>query len=67
MKLVTHHFPLVFRTHNLPSCLADKLDALLARGHTKGHDAYDLAWFLTQPERLLDRELLLGEIARGEG
>jgi hypothetical protein len=50
-RLVTRHFPIVFRAHDLPSCMAGKVHALLTRGHTKGRDLFDLAWFLTHPGR----------------
>ena len=50
-RLVTRHFPIVFRAHDLASCMAGKLHALLTRGHAKGRDVYDLAWFMTHPAR----------------
>lgn len=48
-RLVTRHFPIVFRAHDLASCLAGKVYAILARGHTKGRDLFDLGWYLTHP------------------
>lgn len=50
-RLVTRHFPIVFLCHDLASCLAGKIHALLSRGHTKGRDLYDLAWYLTHADR----------------
>lgn len=50
-RLVTRHFPIVVRAHDLASCMAGKAHALLARGHTKGRDLFDLAWYLTHPAR----------------
>ena len=48
-RLVTRHFPISFRAHDLSSCLAGKIHALLARRYTKGRDLFDLAWYLTHP------------------
>ncbi len=50
-RLITRHFPLSFRVHDLSSCMAGKIHALLTRPYTKGRDLYDLAWYLTRPER----------------
>lgn len=50
-RLVTRHFPMVFRAHDLRSCMAGKVHALLTRPYTKGRDLFDLAWYLTHPER----------------
>ena len=50
-RLVTRYFPLAIRCHDLPSCMAGKIHALLSRGHTKGRDLFDLAWYLTHPDR----------------
>jgi predicted nucleotidyltransferase component of viral defense system len=51
-RLVTRHFPIVFRAHDLCSCMAGKVHAVLARRWTKGRDLFDLAWYVTRPERL---------------
>ena len=50
-RLVTRHFPVVFRVHDLRSCMAGKVHAVLARRWTKGRDLFDLAWYLTRPDR----------------
>ena len=50
-RLMTLHFPISFRVHDLSSCMAGKIHALLCRQYTKGRDLYDLSWYLTQPER----------------
>lgn len=50
-RLITRHFPISFRVHDLGSCMAGKIHALLSRPYTKGRDLYDLAWYLTRPER----------------
>lgn len=48
-------------THDLPSLMAGKLHAIMARPYTKGRDWYDLAWYLgrrTEPNlALLDAAL----------
>ena len=49
-RLVTRHFPVMFLAHDLSSCMAGKVLAILVRGHTKGRDLYDLGWYLTNPE-----------------
>jgi len=63
-RLVTRHFPIVFRAHDLASCMAGKLHALFARGHAKGRDVYDLGWFLTHPQRPEPNLALLGNAWR---
>jgi predicted nucleotidyltransferase component of viral defense system len=49
-RLVTRHFPVMFLAHDLSSCMAGKVLAILTRGHTKGRDLYDLGWYLTDPD-----------------
>jgi len=51
-RLITRHFPISFRVHDLSSCMAGKIHALFSRPYTKGRDLYDLSWYLTRPERL---------------
>lgn len=48
-RMVTRHFPVMFLAHDLSSCMAGKVLAILIRGHTKGRDIYDLGWYLTNP------------------
>jgi len=50
-RLVTRHFPVNLRVHDLGSCLSGKIHALLARRYAKGRDLFDLAWYLTHPDR----------------
>jgi predicted nucleotidyltransferase component of viral defense system len=50
-RLITRHFPISFRVHDLGSCMAGKIHALLCRRYTKGRDLFDLAWYLTRPDR----------------
>jgi len=50
-RLITRHFPISFRVHDLSSCMAGKIHALLSRPYTKGRDLYDLSWYLTRRER----------------
>ncbi len=51
-RLITRHFPISFRVHDLSSCMAGKIHALLSRRYTKGRDLFDLSWYLTRPDRL---------------
>ena len=50
-RLITRHFALGFRAHDLASCMAGKAHAVLARRYTKGRDLFDLCWYLTRPDR----------------
>ena len=50
-RLVTRHFPITLRVHDLASCMAGKVHALLARRYAKGRDLFDLSWYLTRPDR----------------
>ena len=50
-RLITRHFPISFRVHDLRSCMAGKIHALLSRRYTKGRDLFDLSWYLTRPDR----------------
>ncbi len=50
-RLITKYFPISFRVHDLSSCMAGKIHALLSRRYTKGRDLFDLAWYLTRPDR----------------
>jgi len=50
-RLITRHFTIGFRVHDLASCLAGKAHALLSRRTTKGRDLFDLCWYLTRPDR----------------
>jgi predicted nucleotidyltransferase component of viral defense system len=50
-RLITRHFPITFRVHDLSSCMAGKIHALLARRYAKGRDLFDLVWYLTRPDR----------------
>jgi predicted nucleotidyltransferase component of viral defense system len=59
-RLITRHFPITFRVHDLRSCMAGKIHALLSRRYTKGRDLFDLAWYLTRPDRPSPNFELLG-------
>lgn len=50
-RLITRHFPISFRVHDLSSCMAGKIHALLSRRYAKGRDLFDLSWYLTRPDR----------------
>lgn len=66
-RLITRHFPITFRVHDLSSCMAGKVHALLARRHAKGRDLFDLAWYLTRPDRPSPNfELLRNALAQTE-
>lgn len=58
-RLVTRHFPISFRVHDLSSCMAGKIHALLSRRYTKGRDLFDLCWYLTRSDRPTPNFLLL--------
>ncbi len=63
-RLVRRHASLRLHHHDQASLLAGKLHALLCRPWTKGRDAYDLVWYLSDPTwpppnlRLLNSALL---------
>lgn len=59
-RLITRHFPITFRVHDLSSCMAGKIHALLARRYAKGRDLFDLAWYLTRPDSPSPNFELLG-------
>ena len=44
-SVITRHFTFVIRHHDLPSLMAGRLHALLARGYPKGRDWFDLVWY----------------------
>jgi len=50
-RLITRHFPISFRVHDLSSCMAGKIHAFLSRRYAKGRDLFDLSWYLTRPDR----------------
>lgn len=58
-RLVTRPFPVMFLAHDLSSCMAGKVLAVLTRGHTKGRDIYDLGWYLTRPDHPVPNLTLL--------
>ncbi len=59
-RLITRHFPITFRVHDLSSCMAGKIHAVLARSYAKGRDLFDLVWYLTRPDRPSPNFELLG-------
>lgn len=64
-RLITRHFPMTFRVHDLGSCLAGRIHAVLARQYAKGRDLFDLAWYLTRPDHPLPNfELLENALAQ---
>lgn len=57
--LVHRFFPVSLRHHDLPSLLAGKLHAILARRWAKGRDWFDLVWYLTEHAGLEPNLVLL--------
>ena len=48
--LINRHFLVALLHYDIPSLMAGKLHALLARPYTKGRDIYDLLWYLSLPD-----------------
>ena len=44
-ETITRHFLFALRHHDLPSLMAGKVHALIARPYSKGRDWYDLLWY----------------------
>ncbi len=57
--VVNRHFLVALQHHDLPSLMAGKLHALLARPYTKGRDVYDLLWYLSRTEPTVPNIALL--------
>jgi predicted nucleotidyltransferase component of viral defense system len=47
-EVITRRLMFVVRRHDLPSLMAGKIHALLARAYPKGRDWYDLVWYLSK-------------------
>ncbi len=47
-RVVTRHLSFLLQHYDLPSLLAGKIHAVLARKYAKGRDWYDLVWYLSQ-------------------
>ena len=58
-SVVTRQFTFVVRHHDLPSLMAGKLHALLARGYPKGRDWFDLVWYRSRRPPVEPNALLL--------
>ena len=58
-SLVQRFFPIALVHHDLPSLMAGKLHALLARPWPKGRDWYDLVWYLTAHKHLQPNQGML--------
>jgi Uncharacterized conserved protein len=64
-RLVNRHMIFAVRHHDLPSLMAGKIHALLARPYAKGRDWYDLVWYRTQrPPVRPNEELLKAALAQ---
>ena len=59
--VVNRHFLVALQHHDLPSLMAGKLHALLARPYTKGRDVYDLLWYLSRTEPTVPNIVLLND------
>jgi hypothetical protein len=56
---------MTFWVHDLGSCMAGKIHAVLARRYAKGRDLFDLAWYLTRSDHPLPNfELLANALAQ---
>ena len=58
-RIVNRHFLIAFRHHNLPSLMAGKIHALIARSYSKGRDWYDLVWYCSKSPRVEPNGVLL--------
>jgi len=47
-RVVTRHVTFLLQYYDMPSLLAGKLHAAIARKYAKGRDWYDLVWYLSQ-------------------
>jgi len=58
-RLVTRQMTFLLQYYDLPSLLAGKLHAVIARKYAKGRDWYDLVWYLSQRPPVIPNVLLL--------
>ena len=58
-RVVTRHVTFLLQHYELPSLLAGKLHAAIARKYAKGRDWYDLMWYLSQRPPVAPNLLLL--------
>lgn len=58
-RLVTRQMTFLLQYYDLPSLLAGKLHAVIARKYAKGRDWYDLVWYLSQRPPVIPNLLLL--------
>lgn len=67
-RVVNRHFLVAFRHHDLPSLMAGKVHALIARTYPKGRDWYDLLWYRSRSPRIEPNvELLQAALDQTEG
>ena len=67
-RAVHRHFLVAFRHHDLPSQMAGKVHALIARPYPKGRDWYDLLWYgARRPGVEPNLRLLQAALAQTEG
>ena len=67
-RVVNRHFLVAFRHHDLPSLMAGKVHALVARSYPKGRDWYDLLWYRSRSPRIEPNlQLLQAALDQTEG
>lgn len=67
-RVVNRHFLVAFRHHDLPSLMAGKVHALIARSYPKGRDWYDLLWYRSRsPRTEPNLQLLQAALDQTEG
>jgi len=59
VEIITRHFLLTVRHHDLPSLMAGKVHALWTRPYPKGRDWYDLIWYRSQRPAVAPNLVLL--------
>lgn len=67
-QVVTRHMTFVAHHHDLPSLMAGKVHALIARGYAKGRDWYDLVWYRShRPPMIPNLDLLQNALDQTHG
>ncbi len=66
-SVVSRHFALSLRHHDLASSMAGKLHAVFSRPFVKGRDLYDLLWYVTKPEKTEPNLLFLNNALQQTG
>lgn len=67
-RILTRHATFMLQFYDMPSLLAGKLHAVIARSYAKGRDWYDLMWYLSQrPPVSPNMELLQNALDQTHG